>query len=45
MNALTGKLSYRLRVKYNTKWSEYLSAVVKKVVAEEVKKVTPKKKK
>lgn len=44
MDALTGKLSYRLRVKYNSKWSEYFYAVAVKAEAE-VKKVTPKKKK
>jgi hypothetical protein len=43
IDALTGKLHYRLRVKYNTKWSEYLYAVA--VKAEVVKKVAPKKKK
>jgi hypothetical protein len=45
MSALVGKYAYRLRVKYNCKWSEYLYAIVKKAVVEEVKKVTPKKKK
>jgi hypothetical protein len=47
MSALVGKYAYRLRVKYNCKWSEYLVTEAKKVIAEVVQKpkVTPKKKK